>query len=184
MTGRIGGYAFLCVLSGVVGAFSTRLLESNGQGSLQVSRLEIVDAQKNARAVLSVEDNGAVSLRLLSKDKKAIVTLASDFTSVGTSSSPYGVLSIADSSGRPKVELRTNARAEGSLTFSSPYLPDQVRVGYSPYGDFEDGHERGAWGIQIAGPEHSKTGLNVFSLDGVLQGATIPLDAPNSIKHR
>ncbi len=92
-------------------------------------------------------------------------------------------LSIGDRDGRPLIELRAGDRDGGSLTFSSARIPDQVTVGYSKYGDFEDGHHRGAWGIQIAGPEHSKIGLNVFSIDGVLQGTKIPLEAPPSVRH-
>lgn len=149
----IGVYVVLCIVSGFAGALSMRLLDSKDHAVLQVNRLEVVDAGKNVRAVLSAEKDGTVSLRLVSKGNKPLVTLAA-----------------RDKDG-------------GTLTFSSARIPDQVTVGYSKYGDFEDGHDRGAWGLRIAGPEHTKTGLNVFSVDGVLQGTTIPLEVPNSVRH-
>ena len=150
---------------------------------MQLTRLEILDARKNVRAILSAEDNGTVSLRLFSNDKRPIVTLAAGSISAGTSSSPYGALSLGYSRDRPAVDLRAGDKGNGRLSFSSARIADQVTVGYSPFGDFEDGHDRGARGIQIAGPEHTKPGLNIFSVDGVLKGAAIPLEAPNSI-HR
>lgn len=149
----IGVYVALCLISGFAGALSMKLLDSRNRAVLQVNRLEVVDAGKNVRAVLSTEEDGTVSLRLVSKENKPLVTLAA-----------------RDKDG-------------GTLTFSSARIPDQVTVGYSKYGDFEDGHDRGAWGLQIAGPEHSKIGLNVFSVDGVLQGIKIPLEVPGSVRH-
>ena len=174
------GYALLCVISGFAGALSTKLLDDKGQlTTLQIKRLEILDGQKNVRAILSAEDDDTVSLRLFSKENRPIVTLAAGSPSVGTQvQPPHGKLSINNGDGRPVVELRTEGNGLGRLVFSSPRITDQVTVGYSQYGDFKDGHQRGAWGIQLAGPDHTEAGLHVFSLDGVLQGTTIPLEAP------
>ena len=125
-----------------------------------------------------------VSLRLFSQDKSPVVTLSAGSTSKGTESASYGTLLLGNNQGRPGVELRAGDKGDGRLIFSSTHIADQVTVGYSRYGDVEDNHDRGAWGIQIEGPEHSKTGLNVFSVDGVLQGTTIPLEKPQSLYRR
>jgi hypothetical protein len=146
---------------------------------MQVKKLEVIDARRNVRAVLSAEGKDGVSLRFLSEDKKPIVVLGVGAISKGSQSdAASGSLVIANADGRQAIELRTSDTGEGSLTFSSARIPDQVIVGYSRYGDYDDGHNRGAWGIQITGPEHSKTGVNVFTKDGILQGPTIPLEAP------
>jgi hypothetical protein len=185
MTARVSIQLLLCVLSGSVGAVSVKLFDNTSRpGTLQVSRLELVDTRKNVRASLSAEGDGSVSLRLFSQDKSLVVTLAARSTFAGNKAGSYGTLSLGNNQGRPLVELRSGETTGGKLTFSSANMPDQVTVGYSKYGDVEDGHDRGAWGLQIAGPEHSKTGLNVFSVDGVLQGTTIPLEAPKSIRHQ
>jgi hypothetical protein len=40
------------------------------------------------------------------------------------------------------------------------------------------------WGLQIAGPNHQSTGVNVFAEDGVLKGSTVPLEPPPNISAR
>jgi hypothetical protein len=175
----------LCVLSGIVGACSMTFLQERkaGRETLQVRRLEVIDAQKNVRAVFSVEDDGSVFLRMLSKEKAPVVELG-----VNENSGPYklytpsGSLTIHDGAGTPAIRLRTIERGEGSLSFSSTNKEDQVAVGYMPYGDYVDKHGPGIWGIQIAGPNHKSTGLNVFAKDGVVQGFTAPLEAPQSVQ--
>ena len=146
---RVGLWALFCILSGIVGAVSTNLLSNESQmTTARVKRLELVDSRNIVRAVLSTGPDNGVYLRFLSEDSK------------------------------PTVELRTTKTGEGKLTFSGDRIPDQVIVGYSPYGDYEDGNKRGAWGKRISGPDHSQTGINVFTLNGVLQGTQIPLEPP------
>ena len=176
---------FLCVLSGIVGAYSVTVLQdrrADGK-TLQARRLELTDAQKNVRAVFSVEDDGSVFLRMLSKEKAPVVELG-----VNENPGPYklytpsGSLTISDGAGTPAIRLRTVNKGEGSLSFSSTNKEDQVAVGYMPYGDVIDGHDRGMWGIQIAGPNRKSTGLNVFAQDGMVQGFTAPLEAPPPVQ--
>ncbi len=86
-------YVALCVVSGFVGALSMRLLDSKNQAILQVNRLEVIDARKNVRAILSAQDNGGVSLRLLSEANRPIVTLAaSGSSSASQSAAPNGAV--------------------------------------------------------------------------------------------
>ena len=146
---RIGLLAILCIFSGLIGAVSMKFLSGQSQPrTARVERLELVDSHNVARAVLSTDPDNRVWLRFLSEK------------------------------GKPMIELGTTNTGEGKLTFSSFQVSDQVTVGYSPYGDYEDGAQRGAWGIRIAGPDHTETGLNVFTLNGTLQGAQIPLVPP------
>jgi len=182
--GRIGVYALLCLIGGTIGGLSTKLFDGKSLGTLQVNSLEILDTHRMVRAILSAQDDGSVSLRLLSRKGSPVIILAAGpISGRDQMQAQYGKLSIQNGDGRPTVQLNTNASGQGSLTFSSARVGDQVTVGYSRYGDFEDAHERGAWGVQIAGPEHSKKGINVFSLDGVLQGTTIPVEPPTSTHH-
>lgn len=178
---------FLCVLSGIVGAYSMLLLQehkTNGE-TLQVHRLELIDAHKGVRAEFFVEDDGSVFLRMLSKENASVVELG-----VNENPGPYkqytpsGSLTIRDGTGTPAIRLRTLDKGEAALSFSSTGNPDLVGVGYSHYGDVIDGHDRGMWGLQIAGPNHQSTGVNVFAEDGVLKGATVPLEPPPNIGAR
>ena len=181
LTTRGGMYVVMCLLSGFVGALSVALLQNTTKETLQVRRLEITDIRSRVRAVLSVDDDGSVYLRMLSKDQKPIVTLGVNESLRGDQAyMPSGGLIISDVTGKPSIGLRTIKKGEGALTFASAQTSNQVTVGYSPYGDFEDGHDRGAWGIQITGPDRKKAGLNVFATDGQLQGFTLPLQAPAS----
>jgi len=178
---------FLCVLSGIAGAYSVTILqERRAEGkTLQVRRLELTDAQKNVRAVFSVEDDGSVFLRMLSKEKAPVVELG-----VNENPGPYklytpsGSLTIHDGAGTPAIRLRTLEKGEAALSFSSTNNPDLVGVGYTHYGDVIDGHDRGMWGLQIDGPNHQSTGVNVFSEDGVLKGSTVPLEPPPNVGAR
>jgi len=178
---------FLCVLSGIVGAYSMMLLQehkANGD-ALQVHKLELIDAHKGVRAVFSVEDDGSVFLRMLSKESVPVIELG-----VNENPGPYkqytpsGGLTIRDGAGTPAIRLRTLDKGEAALSFSSTSNPDLVGVGYTHYGDVIDGHDRGMWGLQIAGPNHQSTGVNVFSEDGVLKGSTVPLEPPPNIGAR
>jgi len=170
---------FLCVLSGIIGAYSMMILQEyrTKRDTLQVHKLELVDAHKKVRAVFSVEDDGSVFLRMLSKENAPVVELG-----VNENSGPYnlyapsGSLTISDGAETPVIRLRTVKKGEGVLSFSSTNKEDQVAVGYMPYGDVIDGHDRGIWGLQIAGPSHQSSGFNVFEEDGVLKGSTVPLE--------
>ena len=174
----------LCVMSGVAGAYSMMLLQehkANGD-TLQVHKLELIDAHKGVRAVFSVEDDGSVFLRMLSRENMPVVELG-----VNENPGPYklytpsGSLTMRDGAGTPAIQLHVLKQDEGSLSFSNLRSMDQVAVGYMPYGDVVDGHDRGMWGIQIAGPDHKSVGLNVFSKDGVIQGPYAPLESPEKI---
>ena len=139
----------LCLFSGFIGALAMRLLDKPSQTRIvRTERLELVDSHNVARAVLSTGPDNRVWLRFLSEK------------------------------GNPMVELGTTTTGQGRLIFSSIQVPDQVSVGYSRYGDYEDGADRGAWGIRIAGPNHTETGVNEFTLNGTLQGTQIPLEPP------
>jgi hypothetical protein len=146
---RLGLLVVLCLFSGFIGAMAMKLLDSPSQtGIVRTERLELVDSHNVARAVLSTGPDDRVWLRFLSVK------------------------------GKPLVELGTTNMGEGRLTFSSNQVADQVTVGYSQYGDYDDRANRGAWGIRIAGPNHTETGLNVFTLNGALEGTQIPLEPP------
>lgn len=146
---RPGLIVVLCLLSGFIGALAMKLLGGPSQTRIvRTDRLELVDSHDVARAVLSTGPDNRVWLRFLSEK------------------------------GKPIIELGTTTTGQGRLTFSSNQVPDQVTVGYSHYGDYEDGADRGAWGIRIAGPNHTETGLNEFTLNGTLQGTQIPLEPP------
>jgi len=175
---------FVCLLSGITGGYSAMSLQglrTTGK-VLQAHKLELIDAQRNVRAVLSVEDDGSVFLRMLSKERLPVVELA-----VNEDPGPYGLytpsgsLTIRDGGGTPAIRLRTIGKGEATLSFSSTNNSDLVDVGYAHYGDVIDGHDRGMWGLHIVGPNHQSTGLNVVSMDGVLQGFTAPLEAPQPI---
>jgi len=175
---------FLSLLSGIAGAYSMLLLQAdkaNGE-TLQVQRLELIDAHKGVRAVFSVEDDGSVFLRMLSKENAPVVELGvNENPGAYKQYTPSGILTIRDGSGTPAIRLRTLEKGEASLSFSSTNTPDLVGVGYAHYGDVIDGHDRGMWGIQIAGLNHKSVGLNVFAKDGVLLGAYAPLESPQRI---
>jgi hypothetical protein len=164
-----------CLLSGFVGAcFATLLFVRRTAGLLQIQRLELTDAQQRVRAVLSTDD-GSVSLRMFSTQRTPMMELG-----VKDGPEARGHLVIYDKGGRPSITLTTREKDRGILAFSSENTPNQVSMGYSPVGDFEDGHDRGAWGLHIAGPDHTDQGLFVFSTDGKLTGFTVPLEAPRS----
>jgi hypothetical protein len=139
---------------------------------LQVQKLELTDAHRNIRAVLSAED-GNVSLRMFSTQEVPLVELG-----VKGGREARGQLAIYGNGGRPAISLTTLEKDRGRLAFSSENTPNQVSLGYSPVGDFEDGHDLGAWGLHMSGPEHTSRGLFVFSKDGKLTGFTLPLEAP------
>ena len=163
-------------LSGIVGAyFATRLFTPRTTGFLQVQKLEVLDTQRRVRAVLSAGD-GKVSLRMFS-------TLAAPILELGVSdgSDARGELTIYSDRGEHAVSLRSVEKSRGVLTFSSEITPDQVSVGYSRVGDVDDGHDLGAWGLRVSGPNHDARGLFVFSKDGKLQGFTLPLEAPRPL---
>lgn len=146
---QVGLLTILCIFSGLVGAVSVKILDhQRPTRDARVERLELVDSHDVVRAVLSTGPDNRVWLRFLSEQSK------------------------------PLIELGTTSTGEGQLIFAGRQVPDQVTVGYSQYGDYEDGASRGAWGIRIAGPNHTETGLNVFTLNGVLQGTQIPLEPP------
>ena len=75
--------------------------------------------------------------------------------------------------------MRTVEKGRAVLAFSSDNTPDQVSVGYSKIGDFDDGHDLGAWGIHVSGPDHQARGFFAFSKDGKIQGFTVPLESPS-----
>jgi hypothetical protein len=164
-----------CLLSGLAGAcLSTWFLANRAPSSLRVTRLELIDTKRSVRAVLSSE-HGAVSLRMLSTQEKPILELGiKDELESRAEFVMYG------NSGKRSVTLATRERDRGILAFSSENTSSQVTVGYSPVGDVDDGHDLGAWGVQIAGPQRTSRGLLAFSKDGKLTGFTLPLEAPPS----
>jgi len=177
----------LCVLSGIAGAYSVVLLQEHrtADQTLRARSLELTDARQHVRAIFSVEDDGSVLLRMLSKENVPVIELG-----VNENPGPYklyspsGSLIMRDGAGTPVVRLRTIEKGEASLSFSSTSIPNLVDVGYSHYGDVIDGHDRGMWGVQILGPNHQSTGMSVFARDGVLQGFTVPLEAPHSASQK
>jgi len=174
---------FLCVLSGIVGAYSvTALQERRAAGkTLQARRLELTDAKRNVRAVFSVEDGGSVFLRMFSKENVPVVELgSSEDPGPYKLYTPSGSLIIRDGAQTPVIQLRTLHAGEGALSFSSANTPDQVVVGYQPYGDVIDGHDYGKWGIEVRGANRKSASLLVFTEDGIVQGFTAPLKAPKS----
>jgi hypothetical protein len=165
-----------CLMSGFAGAsFAAWFLAKKGPSSLQVAKLELTDTRRRVRAVLSAE-HGAVSLRMLSTDESPILELG-----IKDESEPRAQFVIYGRGGKPSITLATRERDRGTLAFSSENTPSQVSVGYSRVGDVDDGHDLGAWGVHISGPEHTSRGLFVFSKDGKLTGFTSPLEAPRSL---
>jgi hypothetical protein len=164
-----------CLLSGLIGACLAALLFTRKtSGLLQGQKLELTDIHRRVRAVLSTED-GSVYLRMFSTQKTPVVELG-----VNDGPEARGHLVIYDRTGKPSITLVTREKDRGILAFSSESTPNQVSMGYSPVGDVDDGHDRGAWGLHITGPEHTDNGLFVFSTDGKLTGFTVPLEAPLS----
>ena len=150
---------FLCVLSGIVGAYSMLLLQehkTNGE-TLQVHRLELIDAHKGVRAEFR-RGRRQRFLRMLSKENASVVELG-----VNENPGPYkqytpsGSLTIRDGTGTPAIRLRTLDKGEAALSFSSTGNPEilLVGVGYSHYGDVIDGHDRGNAGPANRWPESS-----------------------------
>lgn len=165
-----------CLLSGFAGAsFTAWFLANQPPSSLQVTRLELIGAKRRVRAVLSSE-NGAASLRMLSTQEKPIVELG-----IKDESASRAQFVMYGNAGKPSITLATYERDRGILAFSSEFTTSQVSVGYSPVGDVDDGRDVGAWGVNVAGPEHASRGLFVFSKDGKLTGFTLPLEAPRSL---
>lgn len=167
----------LCVLSGIIGAYSMLLLlehKANGE-TLQVHKLELIDDHKGVRAVFSVENDGSVFLRMLSKENAPVVELGVN-ENPGTYKqyTPSGSLTIRDGVGTPAIRLRTVQKGEGSLSFSSTHTPDQVTMGYMPYGDAIGEHNLATWGIAIRGPNHQSTGVGVRTEDDVAKGFLAP----------
>lgn len=164
---------FLCVLSGIAGAYSATVLQERlaEAKALQVRRLELTDRKKHVRAVLAVEDDGSVSLRMLSKENVAVVELGvnEDRGRAQNRYTPSGGLTIRDGEGIPVIRLRTFNKGDGALSFSSVRTEDQVAVGYIPYGDVIDEHDRAIWGVAVRGANHESTGVGVHTVDGIAQ---------------
>jgi hypothetical protein len=172
-----------CFISGLVGAYSSIYFENHktGKDVLQLRKLELIGSDKNVRAVFSVEANGNVVLRMLSKENVPALELGTGGVSTGnaTSNEPSGYLTIRDREGDATSTLSNLGRNEGSLMFYGPNNREQVAVGYSHYGDVVDGHDRGRWGISITGPDHQESGIALFSKDGIVKGFTVPLEPPS-----
>jgi hypothetical protein len=161
------------VLSGIVGAYSMMLLQehrANGD-TLQVHKLELIDAHKGVRAVFSVEDDGSVFLRMLSKENVPVVELGVNEDRGGAQNryTPSGGLTIRDGGSTPVIRLRTVNKGDGTLSFSSARTEDQVAVGYMPYGDAIGEHDLAIWGIAVRGANHQSTGVGVRTEDGIAQ---------------
>lgn len=171
-----------CFMSGIVGAYSMVVFEARKaeKETLQLHKLELVDFNKNVRAVFSVEPDGNVVLRMLSRENVPALELGAGGVSASNASSyvPSGYLTIRDSGGNVTSTLSTLGKNEGSLSFYAPNNREQVAVGYSHYGDIVDGHDRGRWGIDVAGPNHQESGIGAFAEDGVIKGFSAPLEAP------
>lgn len=171
-----------CFISGILGAYSVTLFQARKEQKdvLELRKLELVDVNKNVRAVFSVEADGNVVLRMLSKENLPALELGAANPSVAnaTAYAPSGYLTIRDSKGNITSTLSTLGRNEGSLLFYGPSNRVQVAVGYSHYGDTVDGHDRGRWGLDITQPTHHEFGVGVFAEDGVIKGSTAPLEAP------
>lgn len=160
---------FLCVLSGIVGAYSMTVLQERRaeRSTLRVSRLELTDAKKNVRAVFFVEADGSVFLRMLSRENVPVVELGmSEDPGPFNMYTPSGGLIIRDGARTPVIQLRTVGQGEAALSFSSSNTPGQVEVGYMPYGDVISKHDLGTWGIEIRGAKHESTGVGVRTEDG------------------
>jgi len=170
--------AFFCVLSGLAGAISVTFIQEQrpGRKTLQVHRLELTDARDNVRAVFAVEESGSVVLCMLSRDKVPVIELGASEDRGGQldNYTPSGRLIIRDGSGTPVIRLRAVGEGDGNLSFSTSNTPDQVTVGYEPYGDVTDGHDRAVWGVQVRGVNHESTGLGVSMEDGAVLGFMNP----------
>jgi hypothetical protein len=173
----------LCILSGFIGAYSmVALRQGKTQTSVvQTQKLELIGPDKNVRAVLSVENNGGVFLRMYSGTKVPIVELGVSENAGGERNvyAPSGRLSLFDATGKPAVQLRVKGKSESSLTFASPSSEGQVEVGYANYGDVVDEHDRGIWGLEIVEPNHNMKGIGVFAEDGVLKDSHLKLEPPS-----
>ena len=198
----------LCVLSGMAGAYSVVLLQEHrtrgtalqiggleptvayaqerktGGETLQVRRLELTDRNQNVRAVFAVEDDGSVSLRMLSKENVPVVELGvNEDPGPGKLYVPSGKLTIRDGSKTPIIQLGTYSASEGTLLFSSANAHGLVAVGYQPTGDVIDGHDHGLWGVQVKGPNHDFTIMGVRTEDGIAQEFISPkMTSPNSAR--
>lgn len=177
----------LCALSSAIGGYFAVLIQGHRieRQTLRVRKLELVDTKDDVRAVFSVDNDGSVFLRLLANNNVPVVELGVNETpGPFRRYTPSGSLTIRDGEGTPAIRLRTLGKGEASLSFSSTNNANVVGVGYGHYGDVIDGHDRGMWGIQIAGPNHESSGLNVFSRDGILQGFRAPLEPPNPVRQK
>jgi hypothetical protein len=147
------------------------------------SQVELTDTKKHVRAVFAVEDDGSVSLRMLSNDNVPVVELGvnEDRGGVQNRYTPSGGLTIRDGEGTQVIRLRTVNKGDGALSFSSARTEDQVAVGYMPYGDVIGEHDLARWGIAVRGPDHKSIGLGVFTEDGIMQGFKLQLQAPPSV---
>ena len=163
----------LCVISGVAGAYAVTLLQGRkaAEKTLRVRRLELIDANRNVRAVFSVEDDGNVFLRMFSRTKVPVVELGVD-----EDPGPYqlytpgAILTMRDGDSTPVVRFRTFRAGDAMLSFSSTQREDQVAVGYMPYGDvIHEEHDPAVWGIGILGPNHKSDVLGVYTEDSMPQ---------------
>ena len=164
---------FLCVVSGIAGAYLVTVLQEHRieWKTLQVRRLELTDAKKHVRAVFAVEDDGSVSLRMLSKRNVPVVELGVNEDRGGLQDryTPSGGLTIRDGESTPVIRLRTVNKSDAALSFSSARREDQVVVGYMPYGDVIDEHDLAIWGIAVRGANRESTGVGVHTEDGIPQ---------------
>jgi len=163
---------FLCLSSGVIGAYTMMRLQARGNDgkTLQVHRLELIDAKKNVRAVFAAEDDGNVSLRMMSKANSPVIELGvNDSPDKHNIYRPSAGLTIRDGENTPVIRLRSVNKGDGSLSFSSTRTEDQVTVGRMPYGDVINDHDYATWGIVVRGADHQSTGVGVYTEDGVAQ---------------
>jgi hypothetical protein len=170
----------VCVLSGMAGAYlMMHMTRTEKKASMiQTQRLELTDSNGKVRATFSV-DGGQVALRMLSQEGQPVLSLTVDQDRESAKRSA-GSIEIHDDSGKPLITMHSVGQERAQVAISGPSGDDQVSLGYSPYGDVIDGHERGMWGLQVKGPGHSSSGINVFSEDGALKGFNIPLTPPQA----
>jgi hypothetical protein len=167
-----------CTLAGFVGAYCAALLLSRRSPKLiQAQRLELTDTQGNVRASFSAGASGSVVLTMLSKHGRPAIELEVD-----EGGAPKRKLTFYADDGRPITTLLVGANERGGLVFSSETTANQVSVGYSPVGDVDN--DLGAWGLRIAGPNHTSSGVFAFTRNGKLIGFKAPLEPPHSAETR
>ncbi len=159
------------------GPTSTRVLAGERQPSQDVvrtRRLELVDTDQKIRAIFSVENDGNVSLRMLSTKNVPIVELRLREAMEEKTSTSIGIITVRDDSQIPLIQLGTDRRDAGALLFSSPKVRGVVDVGYQQAGDEVDAHEHGFWGVEVKGQNHNTTAIGVRTEDGAAQGFVGP----------